>query len=200
MIDPAHGKQQMKALPPQVDVHFVRDHTPRRLRIGDEKHVLVGRARERNAVELAYGAVRAVASGDPCGNDLATCAVGAPQRRRDLVGLLCEADELGVPLHRYAQLAQLVAHNPFVVVLAEDEDERVGGFVSSGFAQRDVRHPAPLRPDVCAAAAFAEREGAIDDAELRVDFQGACLDAERSRLQRRPGVPVDDQRPHATPR
>ena len=53
-------------------------------------------------------------------------SVGLLERRDDLVGLLLEADQLGVPLHRQAPVAQPVAHDPFVVVLAEDEDERIG--------------------------------------------------------------------------
>ena len=48
-----------------------------------------------------------------------------------LTGFLLEADQLGVPLHRHAQVAKLVAHDPFVVVLAEDQDEGIGRHVAA---------------------------------------------------------------------
>ena len=140
VILPAHGEQQVKAILPQVDVDLVRNHAARHLRIGDEEHVLVGRARERDAVQLAHGAARSVASGDPGGEDLAGRTVGQLERCRDPVRLLLEADQLGVPLHRHAQVAKLVAHDPFVVVLAEDENERIG-------SQRLARlHPGERAP------------------------------------------------------
>ena len=41
--------------------------------------------------------------------------------------VLREADELGVPLHRDARLAQGVAQEPLVVVLAQDQDVRDTG-------------------------------------------------------------------------
>ena len=64
-----------------------------------------------------------------------------------LVGVLLEADELGVPLHRRCRVAQLLAHDAFVVVLAEDQDVRIGRDVAPGVAQRHARHLAALRPE-----------------------------------------------------
>ena len=71
---------------------------------------------------------------------------------------------------------------------------------AAGLAQRHARHLAALRPDVRAGALLAEFQRALDDAELRVDFQRARLHAQRPRLQRRPGMPVDDHGTHAAPR
>ena len=70
-------------------------------------------------------------------------AVGQLERCRDAVGLLLEAHQLGVPLHGQAELAQLVAHDAFVVVLAEDEDERIGrdAFPASPRGTRAIRRP-----------------------------------------------------------
>ena len=70
VILPTHWEQQMKAFLPQVDVNLVWNHAPRHLDIGDEEHVLVGRARERNAAQLTHRAARSVAAGDPRGEDL----------------------------------------------------------------------------------------------------------------------------------
>ena len=161
--------------------------------------MLVGRAREGDAVELAHGAARPVASADPRRADRLAAAIRQLERCGDPVGLLLEADQLGVPLDRQAEIAQLVAHDPLVVVLAEDEDVRIGRHEPPGLAQRDPRHLPPLRPHVCAGAALAELQRPLDDAELRVDLHGARLHAERPRLQRRPGMPVDDAHAHAAP-
>ncbi len=140
-----------------------------------------------------------VASADPCGADLPVAAVGQLERCRDAVRLLLQADQLGVPLDRYAQVTKLFPHDHFVVVLAENEDVGIGRRVPPGFAERDAGHLPALRPHIRARAALAELQRPIDDAELRVDLQGAGLHAERSRLQRRPGMPVDDPHPHAPP-
>ena len=189
----------MESFPPQVDIDLIRDHASRHLRIGDEEHVLIRGARECDAAQLTYGAVRTVASADPRGADLAGRAIRLLERSRDLARFLLEPDQLGIPLHRHAPVTESVAHNPFVVVLAEDQNERIRSHGSPGFAKRDTPHPPPLRPHVCACAGLAELECPIDDTELRIDFQGARLHAQRPRLKRRSGMPVDDQRTHAAP-
>ena len=84
----AHREQQMKSLAPQIDVDLVGDHAAGHLDVGDEEHVLVGRAREGDAAQLAHGAARAVASGDPGGAAISARAVGQLERRGDAVGLL----------------------------------------------------------------------------------------------------------------
>ena len=117
----------MEARPPQVDVDFVGDHAPRRFRIGDVEHMFIGRARECDAAELAHRAVRSVAPGDPRGDDLPRRSIRHLERRRDVPGFLREAHELGVPLDRCAPVAKPVAHDPFVVVLTEDENVRIRG-------------------------------------------------------------------------
>ena len=159
--------------------------------------MLVGGAGEGDAAELADRAAGAVAAGDPGGDELAARAVGVRERGRDAVGLLLEGDQLRAPLHGLAECAQLVAHDALVVVLAEDQDERIGRDGSPGLAQGNARHLASLRPDVGAGAALAEIERPLDDAELGVDLQRARLHAQRPRLQRRPGMAVDDERAHA---
>jgi hypothetical protein len=94
---------------------------------------------------------------------------------------------------------QPVTEDPFVVVLAEDQHERIRRHATPGLAQRDARHLASLRPQVGTGAALAELERPLDDAEPGVDLQRARLHAKRPRLARRPGMPVDDQRTHASP-
>ena len=116
----------------------------------------------------------------------------------DPVGLLCDADQFGVPLDRQAKLAQPVAHDALVVVLAEDQDVGIGRHGTSGVAERHPRHLPPLRPHVGAGGDLAKFESAIGDAELWVDLQRARLHAERPGLLRWSGVAVDDAHAHAS--
>ena len=116
------------------------------------------------------------------------------------VGLLFEADELGVPVHVAAVSAQLVAEQAFVVVLAEDHQERIRAEIAADIAERDARRAAAARPEVGTGRAPAELERALHQAELGVDLHRARLHAERTRLARRPGMTIDDQRVDAVAR
>src|SRR5262245_31235854 len=116
-----------------------------------------------------------------------------------MVSMLREVDEFGVPLDADAERIELLAHDELVVVLAEDEDERVGRDGAADVAERHMRHAASLCPHSGAGALLAELERALDDAELGVDFQRACLHAKRPALHGRPRVAVDDLNAHAAP-
>ena len=95
------------------------------MRIRDEEHMLVRRAFERDAAQLTHGAARAVASPDPPGRDFVDGAVRVLERCRDVPGILRQADQLRVPLHGHAPVAEGVAQQPFVVVLAEDQEKGI---------------------------------------------------------------------------
>ena len=172
----------MEAVAPEIDVELVGHHRPGHLDIGDEEHMLVGRARKSDAVELAHGAVRAVAAADPGRADRLAAAVRQLQRRGDAVGVLRDAGQLGVPLDRPAERAQPLAHDPLIVVLAEDQDVGIGRHQAAGVAQRHPRHLPALRPHIGAGGDPAELQRPPDDAELLVDLQRARLHAERPRL------------------
>ena len=103
-------------------------------------------------------------------------------------GVLLETDELGVPLHRHAKVTKPLAHDPFVVVLAEDENVGIGREASAGQPQRDMARSPPFGPQVRARGGLAQLERAIDNAKFRIDLQRARLHAECSRLHRRPGA------------
>jgi hypothetical protein len=64
---------------------------------------------------------------------------------------------------------------------------------------RNARDPPPQRPYVGTGRAFAEIERALDDAQVGINLERSHLHAQRSRLQRWPGVPVDDLHAHASP-
>ena len=100
---------------------------------------------------------------------------------------------------RHALVAQRLAQQPLVVVLAQDQEEGIGTQLAPDVTQRDARGPPALRPHVGAGRALAELERPLDDAEMRVDLERAGLHAQRPRLERRTGVPVHDQRAHASP-
>ena len=116
-----------------------------------------------------------------------------------MVRRLCKADQFGVPLHGRVPVAQPLAHDALVVVLAEDQDVWIGRRAAPGLAQRHARGVPAARPDVGAGGGRAKLERPPDDAELRVDLHGARLHGERPRLKRGAGVPVDEHRAHAAP-
>src|SRR5215470_9232876 len=196
----AHREEQVEALSPEVHVDLVGDHASGHLGIGDKEYVLVGSALKRDAVELAYGAARAIAARDPRRGDRPSAAVRLLERYRDAVGLLVEADQLGIPLHLHLERVQLLTHDALVVVLAEDENVRIGGRTVAGIAERHMGHPPPLRPHVGAGGGLTQLDRSIDNPEALVDFQRASLHAERACLARGPGVPVDDLGPRAPAR
>src|SRR5439155_5799619 len=72
----SHRKEEVETLAPQVNIDLVGDHASRHFRIGDEEHVLVRRAGERDATGLAYGAAGTVAARDPADSDRPAAAVG----------------------------------------------------------------------------------------------------------------------------
>ena len=160
--------------------------------------MLVRSARELDAAQLAHRAARSIAPGDPGGGHLPGRAVHLLERRGDMAGLLLQRDQLGIPLNRDAPIAKLVAHDPFVVVLTEDENERIGRDALPALIQGHTRHPPAFRPQIRARAVLPELQRPVHDAEPGVDLHGARLHADGPRLKRRPGVAVDDHRAHAS--
>ena len=120
-------------------------------------------------------------------------AVGLSELRLDVIGLLLECGELGVPSDRHAELSEFRPHDALVVVLAEHQDERIGAEVLADVADRDTRLPFPVGPQIGGGGDLAERERLLDQSHPGVDLQGAGLHADRARLLRRPGMAVDDR-------
>ncbi len=93
-----------------------------------------------------------------------------------------------------------VTHQPLVVILAKDQKERIRAQVASDIADRDSGGAPPFGPQIRTGRALSKLEGALDDAEMRVDLERARLHAQRSRLQSRTCMPVDDQHSDAVSR
>src|SRR6266480_4302181 len=111
-----------------------------------------------------------------------------------VTGFLVDAGELGVPLHRKAPVAEMVAHDPLVVVLAQHQDKGKRTDALPDVTQRDARRPLSFRPHIGAVAAAAHLERTLRDPELGVDLERARMHRHRPRLLCRPGMPVHDQR------
>ena len=178
MVGAAHREEKVKPLPPQVDVELIGHHVAGRLDIGDEEHVLIRRAVECDARQAAHGAAGAVATGHPRGGNLAERSVRVLQRGRHRGVVLRQADQLGVPLHLQVPLGQVLAQDPFVVVLSENEEIGIGAHIAPDVAQGNTGGATSIRPEVGAGRAAAECECAIGDAKPGVDLEGAGLHAE----------------------
>ncbi len=116
-----------------------------------------------------------------------------------MVRVLLDGRELGVPFDRDAELAQLLAHDQLVIVLAKHQDERKRAQVLADVTDRNACGPAPVCPYIAAGGAGTQRECLIDDAHLGIDFHRARLHRHRTRLLRRAGMAIDDARLHAAP-
>src|SRR4029078_9459166 len=64
-----HGNQQMKTLPKQEHVDFIRHHVAGQLYIGDKEYVFVRSSWKGDAIQLANSTMGAVASAHPLGTE-----------------------------------------------------------------------------------------------------------------------------------
>ena len=177
MVLAAHREQQMKAVAPEIDVELVGDHRPGHLDIGDEEHMLVGRARESDAVELAHGAARAVAAADPGRADRLAAAVRQLERRGDAVGAAARGRRARCstrpPRRARAACSPMIA---LIVVLAEDQD------VGIGRHQPRRRRPAAPAPSSCLAPTYWRRWPILPSSSARSTMPSLCVDLQRARL------------------
>ncbi len=200
VVGAAHGEEQVEPVAPEIDIELARHHRAADPRIRDEEYVLVGRAGELDPAQAAHGAVGAVAAGGPGRPDDLQASVGLPERRRHLRRGLLQGDEFGVPARLHAEGPQVVAQQPFVVVLSEDEEEGIGTEVAPDIAERHARGAAAADPHVGTDRPRAQLEGPLGDAEARVDLERAGLHPQRLGADGGPGIAVDDEDGHAAPR
>ena len=95
--------------------------------------------------------------------------------------------------------AQRLPEQPLVVVLTQDQEKRIRTQIAPDVAERHAGGAPPFCPHVRAGSARAQLERSLDDSEVSVDLEGARLHAKRFRLDRRAGVPIDDQRANPAP-
>ena len=140
----------------------------------------------------------AVAAGDVGGGDRPRAAVRVRERRDDVIGVLLERDELGVPLHvevpaarRRAPRMRSLSSWPSISTYGN------GLRPCAHLLERDARAPAAARPHVGAVAAARRARGRVGDAELRVDLERAGVHRHRPGLLRRAAVAIDDHRANA---
>jgi hypothetical protein len=87
----------------------------------------------------------------------------------------------------------MVAHDAFVVILAEDKKERVRRYFFSDVTQSDACPPLSLCPDISTCAAFAKLQRSINNSQLGVDLQRTRLHSQRSGFNRWPSMSVNDE-------
>ena len=75
------------------------------LHIGHEEHVFVRGARKCDAAQLAHGAARAIASGNPGHAQGVVGPVCQLERCGHAFSILVKTNKFSVPLHGHAQLA-----------------------------------------------------------------------------------------------
>jgi hypothetical protein len=115
--------RQREAVGPHESVDLVRAAGPVQVRIGQEPVPRVGLAEERELERVPHPAVRAVAADQETGADLLLAPRRVPQRRRDRIAVVGEANQLHADLDRAAELGDPVAQQRLRVVLGEVELE-----------------------------------------------------------------------------
>src|SRR5690349_16013103 len=92
------------------------------------------------------------------------------------------------------------SQEPLVVVLTENQKERIGTQLAPGVTEGHTRSPSPFDPDVATGPARTQVDRKFGQPEVGVDLERASLHAERFGADGRTGVTVDDDRAHAEPR
>src|SRR5262249_32098507 len=172
---------------------LIRNHRTDGFRVGHEERVLVGCARECNAIELAYSAVCAIAACDVLGNYLLSAAIRIFDCGDYMVRLLIERRQFRVPMHGKPPLREMLAHDAFVVILAQHQDVRKRTHFLSHFIERNPRSQSAPSPHVRPITGAPQFDCALSKAELRVDLECARVHRHRSRLLSRSAMTIDDR-------
>ena len=109
----------------EIDVQLAVQRRAGRVDVGDVEHLPVGAARKAGADPLAHRRARAVAAGE-IGGLAGALAVRPAQPGDDPIALVAEAGELGPALDLHAGFGEALDQQPLVLVLREDQQERVG--------------------------------------------------------------------------
>ncbi|MNK99916.1 hypothetical protein D3C87_1203330 [compost metagenome] len=119
------------------------------------------------------------------------------QRGRDAVCGLLEACQFSVALHRNAEGFQALDQQPFVFVLRENLEKRVGRQALTDLGQGQVRHGLTLDPEVAGLYLMAVLHHGVVQPELAIQLQRPCLDGQCPGRGARGGGFVDDPHAHA---
>ncbi|MNQ51970.1 hypothetical protein D3C85_659710 [compost metagenome] len=170
-----HGKEVRLV---EVHVQFTVECRATALYVGDVENLLVGTAGKPGIQGLAHNRPGAVAPGQEAGLTDFLLAVGQMQRGRDAVGGLLEAGQFGVAFHRDAEGLQALDQQPFVLVLRENFQERVGCQSLADLGQWQVRHGFTLDPEVGSRHPMAVLHNRVGQPELSIQFQRPRLDSQ----------------------
>jgi len=114
----------------------------------------------------------------------------------DAVATIVEAGERARTLDRDAGGGQLLAEEPLVLVLREDQDVRVRGRAGAERAQLDMRNVPAADPEIQGIEADGRVDDGIGDAELAIELERARVHDERAGRRCDGGGLVDDAHAH----
>jgi hypothetical protein len=119
----AEGEHEQQAVIAQVGVDGSRARTVG-FEVGQHERLRIRRACERDAGELADGAVGAVAPNDVVGLDLLGVPVAVAQRAGDVIRVLGEPEQLDATLDPRSAGDEVVAEDGLGLCLGEEQQER----------------------------------------------------------------------------
>ncbi|MNX94104.1 hypothetical protein D3C86_1263230 [compost metagenome] len=123
--------------------------------------------------------------------------VGQAQGGGDAIAGFLEAQQLGVALDADAEGFETLDEQPFVFILREDFEKRVGCQTLADTAQGQVGHGLALDPEIGRSHAMAALDDGIRQAELAIQLQRPRLHGQCPRRGAGGRRLVDD--PHADP-
>src|SRR5262249_60872980 len=92
----------------------------------------------------------------------------------------------------------MLAHDVFVVVLAQHQDVGKRTQILPHFVEGNARLQSPAGPHVRTITGSPQLDGALGNTELRIDFKCARVYRHRSGLLSRSAMTIDDRRANAS--
>ncbi len=186
-----HRKEGQKVIVVEADVQVALADLAFKRNVSNVEALIVGAPAQGHTDRVPHHAARAVTPGDE-GRAQGRLLSSARQRGGDPLVILGEADDLGLPVHLYAETLELPDQQRFVLILGQDVQVRMRGEALADAVQADGSAPPTPDEQVQAVEVPSARHGGLTQAELIVELQSPGLHSDGPRLLHRPGFGVRD--------
>ncbi|MND79788.1 hypothetical protein D3C80_715430 [compost metagenome] len=181
----------------EVHMQFAVECRAAALYVGDVENLLVSPAGKPGIQGFAHNRPGTIASGQVTGLADFLLTVGQVQRGCYAVCGLLEARQFGVTFHCDTESVQALDQQPFVFVLGENLEKRVGRQAFTDLRQGQARHGLTLYPEVAGRYLMSVLHHGVVQSELAIQLQRPCLDGQRPGRGAGGGGFVDDPHAHA---
>ena len=187
-----HGERGDEIRVVEGNVQFAVGYCAGCLDVGHVEGVGVGAAREARVQHVAHLGAGAVAAGD----------VGCPagflgtvrkfQLCFDVIAVIDEAEQFSAAFDLNAEGSEMIDEQAFMVVLRQNQHVREWADAFTDRAEFDARRVFAAHPQICGREMQPGGDCGLGDADLLVEFEGACVDDEGAGCCARLGGFVDN--------